>query len=145
MKPNNKKPVFKLSVLSIALLLIVLFLTYTSEDVHWGGGFWEQWLINHIHFSPIAAHQIVFWFRKTMHFLGYGALGILFWYYFYLWGVTRCFWFGIGATALVAVYDEFSQSFTTFRSGKPEDVLLDVCGALTIGLLARLILKWRRT
>lgn len=140
-KHQDRKSILQITFFTLLLLTIILFLTYTSEDVRWGGGFWETWLGRHVQLGSAAAHQIVFWFRKTMHFLGYGALGILFWYYFYLWRINLCMWLGIGATAAVAVYDEYAQSLTGFRSGKPEDVALDICGALAICLAAR----WMRT
>jgi VanZ family protein len=130
----HKKKVFSnIILLTLMLALVILFLIYTSEDPRFSGGYWEKWLISHFNFHhPTTVHHVVYLIRKAMHFLGYGVLGLLFWFYFTLWRLRWSIWLGLGATSLVAVYDEYTQSLTTFRTGKPEDILLDVCGACIV-------------
>lgn len=131
------KKMVGLIALTLVLGAVIAFLLHTSKDVHWGGGFWENWLQGHWHLTPEQAHQLVFGFRKTMHFMGYGCLTLLFWGYFSLWGLRRypAFW-GLAATAAVAAFDEYNQALSSFRSGKPTDVLLDCCGGLVFVLVA---------
>ena len=124
-----------LLLLTLVLGLALAFLIHSSEDQRWGHSVWEQWLIAHFHFKAVVAAALVFGVRKSMHFLGYGSLGLLFWLYFYLWRLKWPLFTGLLATAIVAMFDEYIQSTTTFRGGKPQDVLLDVAGAVTINLV----------
>jgi VanZ family protein len=107
----------------------------------WGGGYWEQFLINKFRLIPESAHYLILFIRKTIHFLGYGLFGILFWYYYYLWGFRErsilLSWFSILA---VAGLDEYVQSQSGFRSGSLLDVLLDLCGAISISLAVNQLL-----
>jgi VanZ family protein len=57
-------------------------------------------------------------------------LGLLFWLYFHLWKVKKPVLWGIIAAILVASYDEYTQSLSSFRSGRIEDVILDSCGIM---------------
>lgn len=119
-------------VLSIVLIGIILFLLYTSKNPSWGGGSWEKWIVRHLHWDSHFVHNLVYWVRKGFHFLGYGGIGLLCWAYFALWGLKKPLLFGLGLAALIAVMDEYAQSFTTFRSGKPMDVVIDICGAVVV-------------
>lgn len=134
------------SIIFMTFLLgsVIAFLLYSSEDPHWGGGFWEEWLARHFDWPQELVSQLVFNVRKSLHFTGYGGIGLLFWAYFYLWRLPFPQGTGLLATAAVASLDEYTQSFATFRSGQPQDVLLDVCGALAIGLIVRLVLARRK-
>jgi VanZ family protein len=100
-----------------------------------------RWLFEAI-FGPVstARWEIVHHFiRKSGHFIGYGAMGLL-------W--LRAWWMTLPhshflpdsllallGTALVASYDEWHQSYLPNRTGSPWDVLLDCCGSLTLQLL----------
>jgi VanZ family protein len=71
--------------------------------------------------------------RKSGHFLGYGALGLV---WLRAWRMTlpgARFLSQAGlallGTALVASWDEWHQTFLPNRTGSPWDVLLDCCGA----------------
>jgi VanZ family protein len=71
--------------------------------------------------------------RKCGHFLGYGALGLV---WLRAWRMTlpeAHFLSQAGlallGTALVASCDEWHQTFLPNRTGSPYDVLLDCCGA----------------
>jgi VanZ family protein len=134
---------WSLVVLTVILALIILFLVYTSEEPRWGGGYWESWLISRFQVPVLMAHNLVFWIRKSLHFLGYGSLGLLLWLYWFLWGFKKAYWLGIGAVGLIASLDEYFQSFTSFRTGKPEDMLLDICGAIVFTGLFNFYFKRR--
>jgi VanZ family protein len=100
-----------------------------------------RWLFESI-FGPVAdarwelLHHFI---RKSGHFIGYGAMGLL-------W--LRAWWMTLPhsrflhdallallGTALVASFDEWHQSFLPNRTGSPWDVLLDCCGAIALELL----------
>ena len=86
--------------------------------------------------------------RKSGHFLGYGALGLV---WLRAWRMTlpeAAFLWQAGlallGTALVASWDEWHQTFLPNRTGSPYDVLLDCCGALTLQLLVYLYMRTTR-
>jgi VanZ family protein len=83
--------------------------------------------------------------RKSGHFLGYGAMGLL-------W--LRAWWLTLPhsrflhdallallGTALVASFDEWHQTFLPNRTGSPWDVLLDCCGAIALELLVYVFMR----
>jgi len=83
--------------------------------------------------------------RKSGHFLGYGALGLV---WLRAWRMTvpdARFLSQAGrallATALVASWDEWHQTFLPNRTGSPWDVLLDCCGAAAMIGMAWLYLR----
>ncbi|HEY8464655.1 MAG TPA: VanZ family protein [Bacillota bacterium] len=130
------------SIIGLTLVLagVTAFLVHTSKDVQWSGGFWEQWLRTHL---QLQSAEVVFWLRKTAHFLGYGSLALLYWVYFYLWGLRKTApWWGIVGAALVASLDEYFQSRSAFRSGQPTDVLLDISGAVIFTSVTTMWLRY---
>ena len=138
---TNRIRVLGIIVLTPLLSDIVIFLLYTSLTPHWGAGFWERWLTANFKISFKTAQIIVFWLRKNLHFWGYGFLGLLFWLYFFLWRFKKPLFWGIIASAGVAVLDEYVQSRTSFRTGRPSDVFLDVCGVVLVCFPVYLYLK----
>jgi VanZ family protein len=90
-------------------------------------------------------HHII---RKTGHFLGYGTLSLLF---YHAWRRTaeilhrRTFRienviYALACTLVIASSDEFHQTFLPHRTGRPQDVLLDMIGACTLQLLFWLVM-----
>jgi VanZ family protein len=92
--------------------------------------------------SVATLDVIQFGIRKVGHLAEYAILSALLWH-----GLRRgtswrmrmsilfmAVWF---ACAVFAASDEFHQSFVPSRTASPEDVLVDICGAL-IGLLIAL-------
>ncbi|HYH04646.1 MAG TPA: VanZ family protein [Bacillota bacterium] len=125
-----KTRVMGIIVLTFVLAGVIGFLLHTSKNVQWGGGFWENWLRVRFNMQPVTAHLVVFWLRKSVHFMGYGGLTLLFGLYFYLWGLRKTAYWGLLGTAAIASFDEYNQSLSSFRSGQPTDVFLDVCGGI---------------
>lgn len=88
---------------------------------------------------------VEFLIRKLTHFVGFGciALGI-----FFAWGKRRfAAGVAIAGTALIAMLDEFRQSFTPGRMMSGQDVILDTAGAIVligIVVLMRKISKRQR-
>jgi len=71
---------------------------------------------------------VEFLIRKLTHFVGFGciALGI-----YFTWGKRRfAAGIAIAGTALIAILDEFRQSFTPGRMMSGQDVILDTAGAI---------------
>ena len=81
--------------------------------------------------------------RKTGHFIGYGTLGLLFYRGWRLSGQILAVLrprildatLSLACTLVVASADEYHQSLLPSRTGRPQDVLLDMTGA-AIFLLA---------
>lgn len=71
---------------------------------------------------------VEFLIRKFTHFAGFGciALGV-----YFAWGKRRCAAIvAIALTAVIAMLDEFRQSFTPGRTMNAQDVLVDTAGAI---------------
>jgi VanZ family protein len=95
----------------------------------------KQWLVLH--------HLI----RKTGHFLGYGAMGLL-WLRAWWMSLPRSSFMldatlAVLGTTLVASADEFHQSFLPNRTGIPSDVVLDCSGAIILQLIVYLVVRLR--
>jgi len=92
-------------------------------------------------------HHII---RKTGHFMGYGIFSLVCFRSFWitlqdaasrLLRQMKAHGLAILVTFLVASADEFHQSYLLNRTGQFSDVLLDTCGALTLGLLLFLAMR----
>jgi hypothetical protein len=100
---------------------------------------WDFFVVNHI-------------LRKTGHFLGYGVLGLLFYRGWRKSGAILSIRrprlvdviFSFACTLVVASGDEYHQSFIPSRTGQPQDVLLDMCGAAVFLLFFQLWLVLQR-
>ncbi|RYG37322.1 VanZ family protein [bacterium] len=79
---------------------------------------------NVFHLSPSQAEIAVVVFRKTVHFTCYGSLAL----FFLRAGAGK--WAALGAALVVACGDEGRQWFTPGRTGQPQDVALDMFGAV---------------
>jgi VanZ family protein len=84
---------------------------------------------------------VEFLIRKFTHFIGFGciALGV-----YFAWGKRR-FAAGVAIvlTALIAMLDEFRQSFTPGRTMNGQDVLVDTAGAIVFISIALAVKKIR--
>ncbi|MFJ7696644.1 VanZ family protein [Lysinibacillus fusiformis] len=88
---------------------------------------------------------VEFLIRKLTHFIGFGciALGL-----YLAWGRRRfAATIAIAGTALIAMLDEFSQSFTPGRTMSGQDVFVDTAGAIVfvgVVVVIRKLLKNKR-
>jgi VanZ family protein len=95
-----------------------------------------------------AVHHVI---RKTGHFVGYGTVSVAF---FYSWRQTlyrmavkhwtlwrRASVLAVLCTLLIAICDEFHQSFLPSRTSSPIDVCIDLSGAIAAQLLLLLIIQ----
>lgn len=104
-------------------------------------------------FGPISPERwavVHHYIRKTGHFTGYGLVSLCF---FHGWRKTlqvaetgiRSLWIrasvlAVGCTIMVASADEFHQTFLPGRTGRPMDVCIDTCGAITAQVLVLVIM-----
>jgi len=92
-----------------------------------------RWLDPHISLAAINAIQLAV--RKLAHLIEYAILAALFWRALRdglnlgtkIWILFIVVWFACG---IFAVSDEFHQSFVPSRTASPDDVLIDIYGAL---------------
>ncbi len=93
-------------------------------------------------------HHVI---RKTGHFVGYGLVSMAF---FYSWRQTlrrmavrhwtlwrRASVLAVLSTLLIAILDEYHQSFLPSRTSSPLDVCIDLSGAIAAQLLLLLIIQ----
>jgi VanZ family protein len=105
-----------------------------------------RWLDPQISLSTIAT--VHFALRKLGHLTEYAVLAALLWRALHnarnLRAKMATLFVGVWvACTIIAVSDEFHQSFVASRTASPYDVLIDVCGAL-IGILLCLMFSRRR-
>jgi len=106
-----------------------------------------RWLFQAL-FGPVsdARWDIVHhYIRKSGHFIGFGALGLV-WLRAWRMTLPGCSFLadallGLLGTALVASWDEWHQTFLPNRTGSAWDVLLDCVGAVVMIGFAYLSLR----
>src|SRR6184192_2724567 len=92
-----------------------------------------RWLDPQISFAALNAIQ--FGIRKLAHLTEYAILAMLLWRALRSgarWQMKMSILFFVAAlaSAIFAASDEFHQSFVPSRTGSPNDVMIDICGAL---------------
>ena len=141
---------------ALSVLMIVLESTATMSAKNTSEWLYPLW----VHFfGPISTAQWVdvhHLIRKTGHFVGYGLVSLAF---FYSWRQTlrrmavkhwtlwrRASVLAVLCTLLIAISDEYHQSFLPSRTSSPVDVCIDLCGAIAaqLFLLAIIQLFFRR-
>ena len=137
------------ALLSVLVIALESTATMSAQNTsHWLYPVW-------VHFfgpTPMTRwahiHHLI---RKTGHFVGYGLVSVGF---FYSWRQTlrrmavkhwtlwrRASALAVGCTLLIAIADEFHQSFIPSRTSSPVDVCIDVCGAIAAQLLLLLMVQ----
>ena len=105
-----------------------------------------RWINPQISFATLNAIQLGI--RKLGHLTEYAILAMLLWRALRSgtrWQVKMSILFLVAAlaSAIFAASDEFHQSFVPSRTASPNDVMIDICGAL-IGLLGCLMFAARK-
>jgi VanZ family protein len=137
------------AVLSVIMIAFESTATMSAQNT-------SQWLYPlwvHL-FGPIStAHwnEVHHLIRKTGHFVGYGLVSVAF---FYSWRQTlrrmavkhwtlwrRASVLAVVFTLLIAISDEFHQSFIPRRTSSPVDVCIDVSGAVAAQLMLLLTIQ----
>ena len=135
------------AALGVAIIAVESSASMSSDNTsHWLLPIWVYL------FGPISAGhwaQVHHLIRKTGHFSGYGLLSVAFfhgwrsslpagWKVPLLW--RRAAALAVFSTLLVAIADEYHQSFLPNRTSSPLDVGLDLCGAIAAELLVLAIM-----
>jgi VanZ family protein len=105
-----------------------------------------RWIDPQISFATLNAIQLGI--RKLGHLTEYAILAMLLWRALRSgtrWQMKMSILFLVAAlaSAIFAASDEFHQSFVPSRTASPNDVMIDICGAL-IGLLGCLMFAARK-
>ena len=105
-----------------------------------------RWIDPQISFATLNAIQLGI--RKLGHLTEYAILAMLLWRALRSgtrWQMKMSILFLVAAlaSAIFATSDEFHQSFVPSRTASPNDVMIDICGAL-IGLLSCLMFAVRK-
>ncbi len=137
------------ATLAVAMITIESTAVMSAENTsHWLLPIWVRFFgsISAAHWAEV--HHFI---RKTGHFLGYGLVSLSF---FHGWrtslhvedGIQRLWHqasvLALFFTLLVASADEYHQTFLPGRQGMPQDVGLDMCGAVAAQLAVLALLPW---
>jgi VanZ family protein len=136
---------------ALSVLMIAFESTATMSAKNTSEWLYPIWV--HL-FGPISqthwaeVHHLI---RKTGHFVGYGLVSVAF---FYSWRQTlrrmavrhwtlwrRASVLAVLCTLLIAISDEYHQSFLPSRTSSPIDVCIDLCGAIAAQLLTLAIIQ----
>jgi VanZ family protein len=150
-KFSRLKPILDWVPAALSVLMIALESTATMSSQNtsqWLYPYWARF------FGPISmAHwdEVHHLIRKTGHFVGYGLVSVAF---FYSWRQTllrmavkhwtlwrRASVLAVLCTLLIAILDEYHQSFVPSRTSSPKDVCIDLCGAITAQLFLLLTIQ----
>ncbi len=89
-------------------------------------------LLSWFSLTPAQLDILNFYLRKTGHATAYGIFFLL-WFRAFRgqmdYGIFRSFFWSMGLCLLVAVLDEYHQSFVSSRTGSIRDVALDLTGS----------------
>src|ERR1700678_1620185 len=136
---------------ALSVLMIVLEAPATMSSNNTSQWLYPYWVrlfgpISTAHWAEV--HHLI---RKTGHFVGYGLVSVAF---FYSWRQTlrrmavqhwtlwrRASVLAVACTLLIAILDEYHQSFLPSRTSSPIDVCIDLSGAIAAQLLLLLAIQ----
>jgi len=128
------------SLLMVALGIVVV----TASGAEGGANPMVEFLVQRFGMDRSTAELAVVIFRKTMHFSGYGTIGLN--AYFLAkpkLDLKAAVVFALTITFLFASFDEFRQSLSVGRTGSIWDIGLDLIGATTFVGVA--VLRYSRS
>ena len=150
-KLSRLKPILDWVPAALSVLMIALESTAAmsaNNTSEWLYPYWVRFFgpISTAHWAEV--HHLI---RKTGHFVGYGVVSMAF---FYSWRQTllrmavkhwtlwrRASVLAVLCTLLIAILDEYHQSFLPSRTSSPLDVCIDLSGAIAAQLLLLLIIQ----
>jgi VanZ family protein len=136
---------------ALSVLMIALESTATMSAANTSRWLYPLWVKLFGPTSPAVwggVHHVI---RKTGHFVGYGLVSVTF---FYSWRQTlqrmavqhwtlwrRASVLAVLSTLLIAICDEYHQSFLPSRTSSPVDVCIDLSGAIAAQLVLLLVIQ----
>jgi VanZ family protein len=136
---------------ALSVLMIALESTATMSAANTSRILYPLWVKLFGPTSPAAWAEVHHIIRKTGHFVGYGLVSVTF---FYSWRQTlhrmavkhwtlwrRASVLAILCTLLIAICDEYHQSFLPSRTSSPVDVCIDLSGAIAAQLVLLLVIQ----
>ena len=136
---------------ALSVLLIVLESTATMSANNTSRFLYPLWVRLFGPMTPEHWAEVHHLIRKTGHFVGYGMVSLTF---FYSWRQTlyrmalrhwnlwrRASVAAVLCTLLIAILDEYHQSFLASRTSSPIDVCIDLSGAIAAQLFLLLALQ----
>jgi VanZ family protein len=132
--------------LPVAIWLVVIFCASTAVFVPERTATFINPILRALfpHTDDAGIGRLHLMVRKAGHVMEYSILAILLARATLAIAQTRRAWFGIALAivGIVAISDEFHQTFVPGRNGSPADVLLDVAAA---AMMLAVIAMWRWT
>jgi VanZ family protein len=150
-KLSRLKPILDWVPAALSVLMIALESTATMSSQNTSEWLYPYWVrffgvVTPAHWAEV--HHLI---RKTGHFVGYGVVSMAF---FYSWRQTllgmavkhwtlwrRASVLAVLCTLMVAISDEYHQSFLASRTSSPLDVCIDLSGAIAAQFLLLLIIQ----
>jgi VanZ family protein len=136
---------------ALSVLMIALESTASMSAENTSQWLYPLWVRLFGQITPAHWNEVHHLIRKTGHFVGYGLVSVAF---FYSWRQTlhrmavkhwtlwrRASVLAVLCTLLIAISDEYHQSFLPSRTSSPVDVGIDLCGAVAAQLLLLLIIQ----
>jgi VanZ family protein len=137
---------------ALSVLMIVLESTATMSAENTSHWLYPLWLRLFGPISPAHWAEVHHLIRKTGHFVGYGLVSLTF---FYSWRQTlrrmavqhwtlwrRASVLAVLCTLLIAISDEYHQSFLPSRTSSPLDVCIDLGGAIAAQLFLLVVIQF---
>jgi VanZ family protein len=150
-KSSRLKPILDWVPAALSVLMIALESTATMSAQNTSEWLYPYWVRIFGPVSPAHWAQVHHLIRKTGHFVGYGVVSMAF---FYSWRQTllrmavkhwtlwrRASVLAVLCTLIVAISDEYHQSFLPSRTSSPLDVCIDLSGAIAAQFLLLLIIQ----
>jgi VanZ family protein len=150
-KSSRLRPILDWVPAALSVLMIVLESTATMSAKNTSEWLYPYWVRIFGPISMVQWDEVHHLIRKTGHFVGYGLVSMAF---FYSWRQTlrrmavkhwtlwrRASVLAVLCTLLIAISDEYHQSFLPSRTSSPIDVCIDLSGAIAAQLLLLLIIQ----
>src|ERR1700691_3586746 len=150
-KLSRLRPILDWVPAALSVLMIALESTATMSSENTSQWLYPLWVRLFGPLPPAHWAEVHHLIRKTGHFVGYGLVSMAFFYswrqqlrrmavkHWTLW--RRASVLAVLCTLLIAILDEYHQSFLPSRTSSPIDVCIDLSGAIAAQLLLLLIIQ----
>ncbi len=137
------------------MMVIFYFSSRTGSQIDYNNSFFVNWMIRLFEGSKFNSYsaneqQMIiskysFYLSKTAHFFEYGILCFFcFLLFFHLKKYKLRYIISLIICLLYAISDEYHQIFSSGRTPRVQDVIIDFLGALTMVLCIELVITTRQ-